>query len=101
MKYLMLLIIVILMIGCATGEKIRMSVKPGMSKAELIKTLGNPDGFKNVDGREILLYPNRVISGWGMDRTDYFFVFQNDKLVEAGNGEVRQHKNNVHTIFLF
>jgi hypothetical protein len=72
-----------------------------MTKAELTQAIGNPEGFKTVDGKEILFYPNRVISGWGMDRTDYFFVFQNDKLVEAGNGEVRQHQNNSHTIFLW
>jgi hypothetical protein len=102
MRYLMIVLAIALMIGCATGEQVRMSMKPGMEKAELIKVLGNPDGFKNENGKETLVYLNRLISGWSWDRTDYIFVFQNDKLIQAENGDVRQNKvGGMHTIFVY
>jgi hypothetical protein len=102
MRYLMIVLAIALMIGCATGEHVRMSMKPCMEKAELIKVLGNPDGFKNENGKETLVYLNRLISGWSWDRTDYIFVFQNDKLIQAENGDVRQNKvGGMHTIFVY
>ena len=75
--------------GCATGEKVR-SFQPGMSKAEVVASLGNPDGFKRVGEYEFMKYTNRLISGWSWDRTDYVFVFQSGELIEYNSGEVRE-----------
>ena len=92
------LTLVVLIIGCATGEIVKRDVHEGMAKDVLISKLGRSDGFKRVDGYEMLSYTNRVISGWGMDRTDYYFVFKNDRLVEWGTGEVRPHRTNTGVI---
>ena len=93
-KLLVILILVNLIIGCATGEKVRMSVHENMSRQEVINLLGNPDGYKRFeDSRNhyvLITYTDKVISGWNVRRTaDYYFIFKNDRLSEWGTGEVR------------
>lgn len=85
---------VLFILGCATGELVRKEVRPGMSKAEVINVLGNPDGFKTVEGQEILTYKNRLISGWSWDRADYHIVIKNGEVIAYGAGEVRVKDNN-------
>jgi hypothetical protein len=97
------MIFVLLTIGCATGEKVRMSVKENMSKQEVIDLLGNPDGFKRYEdsqGEYILLtYTAKVISGWDVKTTaDYYFIFKNDRLSEWGTGQVRVSQSNTGMI---
>jgi len=79
----------VFLIACATiGE--RMSrVREGMSKAEVIDTLGNPDGFKREGDFEALKYSHRLASGWAMDRADYYVILKNGMVVEYGAGEIR------------
>jgi hypothetical protein len=93
-KLLVILILVSLTIGCATGEKTRMYVHENMSKQEVTDLLGNPDGFRRYeDSRNhyvLITYTDKVISGWNVRRTaDYYFIFKNDRLSEWGTGEVR------------
>ena len=54
------LILSITMSGCAhmyTGQRIKR-VHEGMSKSEVIKFLGNPDGFRRSGDYEALRYTN-------------------------------------------
>jgi hypothetical protein len=76
------------------------SVQPGMTKAEVISTLGNPDGFQTAGEYEALKYANRLMSGWSWDRTDYFVILKDDQVVEYGNGEVRQSNTSTGTLVL-
>ena len=85
---ILLLAVIGLLIGCATGEKMG-SLRPGMSTAEVQSILGRPDGFRTVDGHEVFSYSNRATSGWSWDRADYNVVFRDGKVVEYGAGEVR------------
>lgn len=88
----------VIVIGCVTGEQVRMSVHEGMSKSELEDQLGKPDGLKRVDEYTIYTYTNRLISGWSWDRADYYFVFKGDELHEYGTGQVRVHQSNTGVI---
>lgn len=87
---LALMWLVALLSGCVTDEKVRGGIIEGMSKAQVIGTLGKPDGFKRAGEFEALQYTNRLISGWSWDRTDYTVILRNDRVVEYGPGEVRQ-----------
>ena len=87
--------------ACVTGERMR-GIREGMSKDEVIATLGNPDGFQRSGDYEALRYTNRLISSWSWDRADYSFIFKNEKLVEYGPGEVRERDvGGVHSVFIY
>ena len=100
MKELALLLILILaVIACATGEKIS-NLREGMSRQEVTNILGNPDGFQRRDGYEVLRYTNRVISGWDTrNKADYSVILKDGKVVEYGAGEVRVNPSN-NVLFL-
>ncbi len=92
----LLLAILLLLSGCATGEVIRGGgVQEGMAKQEVISALGNPDGFQRSGEYEALTYTNRLISGWSWDRTDYTVILQNGRVVQYGTGQVRQNGPNM------
>ena len=85
--------------ACATGERMQ-SVQEGMSKDQVIATLGNPDGFQRSGDYEALRYTNRLISGWSWDRADYNVILRSGRVVEYGPGQVRQRDPNVSTLIL-
>ncbi len=78
-----------LMAGCITGDGIR-NLSPGMTRAEVIQTVGRPDGVQTSGEYESLSYANRLMSGWSWDRTDYFVILKNGVVTQYGNGAVRQ-----------
>ena len=99
MRFIFSILIVILLAGCATGERVA-SINPGMSQDDVSKVLGKPDGFKQSGDYTIYKYTNRLISGWSWDRADYSFIFKDNQLVEYGAGEVRERNvGGVHTVF--
>ena len=98
--YYILCILLITIIGCATGEKVTR-LSPGLSQADVVGTLGRPDGFKTEGDYTVLKYTNRLISGWSWDRADYFVILKDDKVTEYGSGEVREKNiGGIHSIFI-
>lgn len=82
-------LITLLLSACTTGEKIS-DLSPGMSREQVVKTLGKPDGDA-VNGKyELLTYSNRLMSGWGYDKADYKVVLESGKVVQYGAENVRQ-----------
>ena len=61
-----------------------------MSTGQVEEILGRPDGFQRAGYAVGYQYTNRLISGFSWDRTDYYAIFRDDRLVEWGPGEVRQ-----------
>ncbi|MBW2741585.1 MAG: hypothetical protein JRE64_22700 [Deltaproteobacteria bacterium] len=97
---LILFIVLITITGCATGEMVSR-LSPGVSQADVIGTLGRPDGFRTEGDYTILKYTNRLISGWSWDRADYFVILKDDHVTEYGSGEVREKNvGGIHTIFI-
>lgn len=99
-SHFILCILLITITGCATGEKVT-KLSPGMSQADVVGTLGRPDGFRTEGDYTILKYTNRLISGLSWDRADYFVILKDDKVTEYGSGEVREKNvGGIHTIFI-
>jgi len=83
--------ILLFVYGCFHGEVITQ-VHPGMSVSDVQKIMGPQEGYRKVGDYEIYSYYNKMISGWSWDRADYYYVFENGKLVQYGAGEIRQNK---------
>jgi len=99
LRRLVLILSVALFIGCATGEQVSMNVHEGMTKEDLAGVIGRPDGYKRAGNQEVYSYADRVISGWDVRaRADYYFIFENDQLIEWGTGQVRTHPTNTGTM---
>jgi len=100
-RLLILTIFMTFSISCAitTGEKISR-IRPDMSKNEVIKILGNPDGFKTNEDYQALIYSHRLVSGWAYDRADYSIILKDDKVIEYGMGEVRVKNPNSSVLLL-
>lgn len=92
MKKFLLLVCVITLTACATGERVARHLYPGADKGHVLQVMGKPDGYKQYNGLEVYIYSNRLISGWSWDTTDYYLVFKNDKLKEYSHSPVRVHK---------
>ena len=102
MRHLFVFLLICILAGCVTGEKVSANIAPGMSSTEIKKVLGKPDGFRQDQDFMVYKYTNRLISGWSWDRADYSFIFRDDRLVEYGAGEVRtKNVGGVHTVFLY
>jgi len=69
------------------------SLRPGMTKAEVIARLGQPDGYRQVNNQEVLSWNNRLSSGWSWDRADYNVIITNGRVTEYGQGQVRPKPN--------
>lgn len=95
-----ILVLVSLLSGCVTGQQVTR-LDPGMSQERVTQIMGKPDGFQQRGEYTIYKYTNRLMSGWSWDRTDYSFVFKDDKLVEYGTGEVRERNvGGVKSLFI-
>lgn len=89
MRSVLIGILVLILAGCATGKSVS-DLAPGMTKAEVVDQLGNPDGFRSEGDYEVLEYTNRMMSGWSWDRTDYIVVLLQGTVVEYGHGYIRR-----------
>ena len=74
--------------GCTAGEKVS-GVAEGMSPDQVVAVMGKPDGFERSGNQTAYRYVNRLVSGWGWDRADYAVIFEDDRVVQYGAGEVR------------
>jgi hypothetical protein len=99
LKLACVLVATAVLMGCATGERMQ-SVREDMSKDEVIRLLGNPDGFRRSGDYEALRYVNRLISGWSSARADYNVILRGGRVVEYGPGQVRQPDPHIGTLIL-
>ncbi len=85
----------LLLISCATVGKMN-KLREGMTKSEVVSTVGSPNGFHRNGEYEALLYTDLLISGWSVfsglswNRTDYSVILKNDRVVEYGPGKILQ-----------
>jgi hypothetical protein len=88
----LLMPLALLITSCAPGEKMS-SLNPGMTKTQVIATLGRPNGYQSSGEYEILKYTNKLVSGFSWDKADYYAILRDGKLVEYGAGQVRQDES--------
>jgi hypothetical protein len=73
--------------SCATGKT--TPLREGLSRAEVINTIGNPDGFQRSGDYEALHYVDRQIDGWlNVERVHYAVILKNDRVVQYGLGKL-------------
>jgi len=84
-------------IGCTTGDRIT-GLREGMTPTQVTEVMGAPTGQQRSGNLLRYDYTNALISGWSWDRADYYAVFEDDKLVQWGTGEVRQNRPNAATL---
>ena len=100
MKFILSVMLMFGLSGCITGENVSY-IEPGMTKSQVKKVMGKPDGYRSYGKYEVLKYANRLLSGWSWDRTDYSFVFKDNLLIQYGPGEIRERNvGGIHTIFI-
>ncbi|HFV9214620.1 TPA: outer membrane protein assembly factor BamE [Enterobacter roggenkampii] len=100
MKKVLIVGLFVLLAGCTTGEKIH-NVQVGMTKAQVIAMLGQPDGDAVNGNKEQIQYSNRLASGWGWDKGDYYVTFEDGKVVQYGSGEIRSAGAPVKGVVVF
>lgn len=95
--YGLLLVVMVLLTGCPMRQRMA-DVREGMSRQQVVGTLGPPDGFNKQEGQETLHYSHRLVSGWSNDRAGFYVILKEDKVIATGMGELRQSQNNVSWI---
>ncbi|HEX8874928.1 MAG TPA: hypothetical protein VF780_09895 [Nitrosospira sp.] len=95
MKYrIIVLLCALSLVSCVTGKT--AALREGLTKTEVINTLGNPEGFQRSGDYEALHYVDRQINGWlliyglAMEKTDYSVILKNDRVVQYGQGRVTE-----------
>ncbi len=86
--------------ACVTGERLR-DIRQGMSKDEVIATLGNPDESQMSGDYEALRYANRLTIGWWWwNRADYNVILRNGRVVQYGPGQIRRQDPTSNALIL-
>jgi hypothetical protein len=75
-------------------------VRDGMTKAEVINTAGDPDGYQRSGDYEALFFVDRraarsIIGSSYRDVVDYSVILKNDHVVEYGPGRTHQREGEV------
>jgi hypothetical protein len=88
-KLIFIALLLFSLISCATGD-LRSRIHTGMTKDEVINTLGSPDEYEIQGKYEALKFTKGVGSGWPWKREDYSVIFRDNRAVEFGPGMVRK-----------
>src|ERR1051325_8049476 len=91
-KFVLLVVVSCVLCACTTGEKMSC-VRPGMTRAQVVGLLGQPDGYRKAGNQEVLSWNNRLSSGWSWDRADYNVIITDGQVTEYGQGQVRPKSN--------
>lgn len=74
--------------SCAFGPKMQQ-IDPGMNEAQVIQLLGQPDGLITDGDYRALQWADRMMDSWNNARADYWVIFEANRIVAYGPGEVR------------
>ena len=94
------LLSILILSSCAMGPKMNR-LHEGMTKSEVLGAIGNPDGYQQSGGYEVLLYVDRNTTPWTFfggyyrDISDYSVVLKDDQVVEYGPGRTHQRDSDV------
>jgi hypothetical protein len=86
---------ILILSSCATQGKMT-GLHEGMTKAEVVKVAGDPDGYQREGEYEVLLYIDRnsaFRSAFGTsyrDAIDYSVILKDGQVVEYGPGRTHQ-----------
>ncbi|SOD41800.1 hypothetical protein [Nitrosovibrio sp. Nv4] len=89
------LLSILILSSCVTRGKMT-GVHEGMTKAEVIRAAGDPDGYQRSGEYEVLFYIDRSAGNWSAfstsyrDVVDYSVILKDDHVVEYGPGRTHQ-----------
>jgi hypothetical protein len=96
MKFITLaLLSTLILSSCVMGGKMS-GLREGLTKEEVIKIVGNPDGYQRTGDYEVLLYIERRTSAWSyfagsfQDLVDYSVILKDGVVIEYGPGRTHQ-----------
>ena len=89
MRAMIVLAVVMAQAACTLND-LMPDLHEGMSPTEVKAIMGSPSGQQRQGEMLGMAWTNRMISGWAWDRTDAYAIFEDDKLISWGTGEVRQ-----------
>ena len=96
---LIALLTALILSACITGGKMT-GLREGMTKADVLKVAGDPDGYQRSGDYEVLLYLERRTNAWSFfsgalqDLVDYSVILKDDHVVEYGPGRSHQRDPN-------
>ena len=88
-KYFKIMVCILFISGCAsspfTGDRMK-TLTVGMPQQQALTVAGDYDGFEPLNSNTIVYkYINRHMSGWNNYFTNYYLVFQDNKLISVNN----------------
>jgi hypothetical protein len=92
------LFVALILSACATGGGKMNDLREGMTKDEVFKVAGGPDGYQRSGDYEVLFYLERRTSAWSyfagaiQDLVDYSVVLKDDRVIEYGPGRAQQRE---------
>lgn len=89
------LMILIGLTGCNPMRSKMKRLDKAMTRQEVIRALGRPDGLTQLGEYEALHYTHRFITMANQDRADYYVILKNNSVIDYGTGEIRVKDNNV------
>ncbi len=89
MRKVLIPLIIIALIGCATGDRV-LRLKKGMSEYRATKIMGKPDWVEKRGEYIVLRYEDRRVEYYpSYAKADYYVVVKNGIVVDYGMGEIR------------
>ncbi len=96
MKFITLaLLSTLILSSCVMGGKMS-GLREGLTKEQVIKIVGNPDGYQRTGDYEVLLYIELRTSAWSyfagsfQDLVDYSVILKDGVVIEYGPGRTHQ-----------
>lgn len=84
MKNIFILTALLTLSGCA-HERTISDIDVGMTRADVVSTLGQPNADSREGALEELTYSQRRASGWRISRHDYKVILLNDAVVQIAS----------------
>ncbi len=107
LRYLMVIICFLLILGCASGTQLLGQIDPGMTPAQVEELMGKRDGFSSVEreGHKYMLYQyvNRYCNAHISlhDKCDFYVIFKDNEVIETGVKDVRSNSPNMQFLYIF
>ena len=100
MKNLIVALLSMLVLSSCVITGKMSGVREGMTKAQVINTAGNPDGYQRSGDYEALLYIDRrhtwsLSSGPYPNTVDYSVILRDDHVMEFGPGRTHERQAEV------
>jgi hypothetical protein len=88
MRKVLIPLIIITLIGCATGDRIS-KLRTGMLEDRATNIMGEPDRIEKRGEYVVFRYRDRLIGGHSYQKADYYVIVKNGLVVDYGIGEIR------------